>query len=327
MMKRLWTMIALMTALMMVVAACGGNSAGNTNHAKNANGTSANAAGGANGGAGDESKSEWPSVLRIGSLPMEDGEMSRTADQFATDLGEYLGIKVETFQGEDYNMMIEAMRSGKIDLTTYGPFGYIIAVERSDAKLLAAMNNGPGSEGTSVIVVPKDSPAQTVEDLKGKNFLFADPASTTGHLYPRATLMKLLNLTNDHVPEYFANVSFSGGHDKSLLAIANGDADGAATCDQCIAMIAGAGLINEADVRVIAESDPIPGGGALAYRGGLPQDLVDKMREFSLSYAKKNPAYFEGMGAKGFFPAEDADFDGVREIARLLEMSPEEMLK
>ncbi len=321
--KRMWTMIALMAALMLMATACGGNDAGNTNNESKANHASS-----VNGGAsGDASKSEWPSVLRIGSLPMEDGEMSRSADQFATDLGEYLGIKVETFQGEDYNMMIEAMRSDKIDLTTYGPFGYIIAVERSGAKLLAAMNNGPGSEGTSVIVVPKDSPAQKVEDLKGKNFLFADPASTTGHLYPRATLMKLLNLTNDQVPEYFANVSFSGGHDKSLLAVANGDADGAATCSQCIAMIAGAGLIKEEDVRVIAESDPIPGGGALAYRDGLPQDLVDKMREFALSYAEKNPAYFEGMGAKGFYPAEDADFDGVREIATLLEMSPEEMLK
>ncbi|MHA6482059.1 phosphate/phosphite/phosphonate ABC transporter substrate-binding protein [Paenibacillus sp. strain BS8-2] len=316
--KKLWTMIALMTALIMVVSACGSNNTENVNSNKETSST--------NGGA-DSSKSEWPSVLRIGSLPMEDGEMSRTADQFATDLGEYLGIKVETFQGEDYNMMIEAMRSGKIDLTTYGPFGYIIAVERSDAKLLAAMNNGPGSEGHSVIVVPKDSPAQSVEDLKGKNFLFADPASTTGHLYPRATLMKLLNLTNDQVPEFFANVSFSGGHDKSLLAIANGDADGAATCDQCVAMIAGAGLIKAEDVRVIAESDPIPGGGALAYRNGLPQDLVDKMREFALGYAEKNPAYFEGMGAKGFFPAEDTDFDGVREVAKLLEMSPEEMLK
>ncbi|RIX51317.1 phosphate/phosphite/phosphonate ABC transporter substrate-binding protein [Paenibacillus nanensis] len=299
-------MLIMIAAAMLVLAGCG----------QSANETAA----------GGESSGEWPKVLRIGSLPMEDGELSRGADQFAKDLGEYLGIEVETFQGEDYNMMIEAMRSKKIDLTTYGPFGYIIAAERSNAKLLAAMNNGPGTEGTSVIIVPKDSPVQKVEELKGKNFLFADPASTTGHLYPRATLMKQLNLANDEIPEFFGNVSFSGGHDKSLLAIANGDADGAATCSQCIEMIGGAGLINPEDVRVIAESDPIPGGGALAYRGDLPQDLVDKMREFALSYADKNPAYFEGLGAKGFFPAEDSDFDGVREVAEMLEMSPEEML-
>ncbi|MEK3884111.1 phosphate/phosphite/phosphonate ABC transporter substrate-binding protein [Paenibacillus sp. PL2-23] len=312
--KNKWQFALLVTAVMVMLAGCGNNanSGSTTNVGSESEQTTAS--------------TEWPEVLRIGSLPMEDGELSRSADQFAKDLGEYLGIEVETFEGEDYNMMIEAMRSKKIDMTTYGPFGYIIAVERSNAKLLAAMNNGPGSEGTSVIIVPKDSPAQSVEDLKGKSFLFADPASTTGHLYPRATLMKLLSLKNDEIPEYFSNVSFSGGHDKSLLAIANGDADGAATCSQCIEMIAGAGLIKAEDVRVIAESDPIPGGGALAYRGDLPQDLVDKMREFALSYAQKNPAYFEGVGAKGFFPAEDSDFDGVREVAAMLEMSPEEML-
>lgn len=302
-----WQWALLMMAALVALTGCGGS-------------------GGAKESGGADVPEGWPSVLRIGSLPMEDGEMSRTADQFATDLGEYLGIKVETFQGEDYNMMIEAMRSKKIDMTTYGPFGYIIAVERSNAKLLAAMNNGPGTEGTSVIIVPTDSPVQSVEELRGKNFLFADPASTTGHLYPRATLMKLLNITNDEVPKFFGNVSFSGGHDKSLLAIANGDADGAATCSQCIQMIAGAGLIDASAVRVIAESDPIPGGGALAYRGDLPQDLVDKMREFALGYGEQNPEYFEAMGAKGFFPAEDSDFDGVREVAKMLEMSPEEML-
>ncbi len=298
-------MALFISAMLLALAGCGGKEEG------------------ASGGDGPEG---WPSVLRVGSMPMEDGEMSRTADQFSKDLGEYLGIKVETFQGEDYNMMIEAMRSKKIDLTTYGPFGYIIAVERSDAKLLASMGNGPGSEGTSVIIVPKDSPVQTVQDLKGKDFLFADPASTTGHLYPRATLMKLLGLKNDEVPEFFGNVSFSGGHDKSLLAIANGDADAAATCSQCIQMFADSGLFNAEDIRVIAESDPIKGGGALAYRGDLPQDLVDKMREFALGYSEKHPEYFEALGAKGFFSAEDSDFDGVREVAEMLEMSPTEML-
>ncbi|CAM4392999.1 phosphate/phosphite/phosphonate ABC transporter substrate-binding protein [Paenibacillus alkaliterrae] len=322
MLKKTSLQIALViTSIMIVLAGCG---------QKVNNGSSESGNSGTTGNAGAEeaaAATEWPEVLRIGNLPMEDGEMSRSADQFAKDLGEYLGIKVETFEGEDYNMMIEAMRSQKIDVTTYGPFGYIIAVERSGAKLLAAMNNGPGTEGTSVIIVPKDSPAQSIKDLKGKNFLFADPASTTGHLYPRATIMRELGITNDEIATYFSNVSFSGGHDKSLLAIANGDADGAATCSQCIEMIAGAGLIKAEDVRVIAESDPIAGGGALAYRGDLPADLVEKMREFALGYGEKNPEYFKAMGAAGFFPAEDADFDGVRDVAKKLNMSPEEMLK
>ncbi|WP_364144685.1 phosphate/phosphite/phosphonate ABC transporter substrate-binding protein [Paenibacillus sp. LPE1-1-1.1] len=320
MLKKTGVQMALViTAVILVLAGCGQKSNNADNGSVSADGKASTEEAAAS--------TKWPEVLRVGNLPMEDGESSRNADQFANDLGEYLGIKVETFEGEDYNMMIEAVRSEKIDVTTFGPFGYIIAVERSGAKLLAAMNNGPGTEGTSVIIVPKDSPAKTVEDLKGKSFLFADPASTTGHLYPRATLMKKLGITNDEIETYFSNVSFSGGHDKSLLAIANGDADGAATCSQCIKMIADAGLIKEEDVRVIAESDKIPGGGALSYRDGLPADLVEKMREFALGYSKEHPEYFKALGVAGFFPAEDSDFDSVREVAKMLEMSPEEMLK
>lgn len=306
--KRGWRMMFSISMIVLMLAGCGGN-------------------GQTGGESGSQLPEGWPSVLRIGSLPMEDGEMSRTADQFAKDLGEHLGLKVETFQGEDYNMMIEAMRSKKIDITTYGPFGYIIATERSGAKLMAVMGNGPGSEGRSVIIVPKDSPVESVQELKGKSFLFADPASTTGHLYPRATLMKQLGITNDEIPTFFSNVSFSGGHDKTLLAIANGDADAGATCSTCIEMFAKTGIVKAEDVRVIAESDPIRGGGALAYRGDLPQDLVDKIREFALGYAERNPDYFKALGVKGFFPAEDSEFDGVREVAKMLEMSPEEMLK
>ncbi|MGO4371539.1 phosphate/phosphite/phosphonate ABC transporter substrate-binding protein [Paenibacillus sp. MCAF20] len=326
MLKKMGLPIALViTALMVVLAGCGQNA--NNNSAEVNTGKGGNGSNSSNSEAETAVETEWPDVLRIGSLPMEDGEASRNTDQFAKDLGEYLNIKVETFEGEDYNMMIEAMRSKKIDITTYGPFGYIIATERSGAKLLAEMSNGPGTEGTSVIIVPKDSPAQTIADLKGKSFLFADPASTTGHLYPRATIMKELGITNEEVDTFFSNVSFSGGHDKSLLAIANGDADGAATCSQCIKMIADAGLIKAEDIRVIGESEPIKGGGALSYRGDLPTDLVEKIREFALGYAEKNPEYFKALGVAGFFPGEESDFDGVREVAKLLNMSPEEMLK
>lgn len=268
----------------------------------------------------------WPPTIYLGSLPMEDGEMGRGGNRFAEDLSQHLGIDVELFEGEDYNTMIEAMRSGKIDLTIYGPFGYIIAVERSEAQLLAQLSSGPGTYSVSVFIVPADSEAESIKDLQGKTFLFADPASTTGHLFPRAKLMKELNLGKDEVLNYFSNVSFSGGHDKSILAIANGDADGAAVCGQCIEMIAGAGVVDASKIKIIGESDPIPGGGALAYRKGLPEDLAMAIKEYALSYNEINPDYFASMGAKGFYEAVDSSYDGIREVAKLLDLSPEEML-
>lgn len=268
----------------------------------------------------------WPTTIYFGSLPMEDGKMGRGGNQFTEDLSKHLGINVELFEGEDYNTMIEAMRAGKIDLTTYGPFGYIIAVERSGAKLMASLGNDSAPSTGSAFIVPSDSEAESIQDLKGKTFLFADPASTSGHLFPRAKLMKELGITSEEVLTYFSNVSFSGGHDKSILAIANGDADGAAVCGTCVDMIAGAGLVDASKVKVIGYSDPIPGGGALAYRESLPEDLVAAIKEFALSYNEVNPDYFTSLGATGFYEAADSDFDGVREVAELLDMSPEEML-
>jgi len=270
----------------------------------------------------------WPEVLRIGMMATEeDNALARSSKAFAEDLGKELGIEVEIFEGQDYNMMIEAMRAKKIDITNYGPFGYIIAVERSGAKPLAIMGQSEESAMySSVIVVPKDSEAKSLEDLKGKNFLFVDPASTSGHLFPRATMLGELGIENDELEGYFNSVAYSGGHDKSLLAIANGDADGAAVCTFCIDTFAESGLINVDDIRILQETDPIP-GGPLTYREDLPEDLVEKIREFALSYHEKNPQYFEDMGMKGYFPVEDSDYDVVRDTAEKLNMSPEEMLK
>nr|WP_265333567.1 PhnD/SsuA/transferrin family substrate-binding protein [Paenibacillus illinoisensis] len=62
--------------------------------------------------------------------------MNRSQEQLATDITEATGIPAEIFVAEDYNMVIEALRAGKIEIGLIGPFGYIIATERANAKLL-----------------------------------------------------------------------------------------------------------------------------------------------------------------------------------------------
>ncbi|WP_062051309.1 phosphate/phosphite/phosphonate ABC transporter substrate-binding protein [Bacillus sp. JCM 19034] len=276
----------------------------------------------------DVNENGWPTTLKMGMMATEDdNNLARTSSAFADDLAEELGIEVEFFEGQDYNMMIEAMRAEQIDITNFGPFGYIIAVERSKAKPIAIMGESEESAMYhSVIIVPADSPVQTLEELEGEDFLFVDPASTSGHLFPRASMISQLGINNDEIESYFSSVAYSGGHDKSILAIANGDAAGAAVCEFCVPMFAESGLFDADDVRIIQTTDPIP-GGPLAYREGLPEDLVEAIKEFALSYHEKNPEYFEVMGYKGYFPVEDSDYDVIRETAELLDMSPEEMLE
>ena len=315
-------MSLLAAASLAILAACGGQpTAAETAGAAGMAGAAGTAAAKENPGA------DWPEVLRLGVLPgEEEGKLSRGNQKFVEDLGAALGIKTELFVGDDYTAVIEAMRTKKIDLASLGPFAYIIAHERSGAVPIA-VKAASREEAFyhSLVVVPKDSPAQSVEDLKGKTFLFADPASASGHLFPRAKIIELLDITNEEVESFFSTVSFSGGHDKSIIAISKGAADGAGVCDTCIQRVVDAGLVSADDYRVIAKSDPIP-TSPLTYRSDLPADLVEEVKAFLFEYHNHNPDFFK-EGTQRYFPVEDSDYDVIRKTAAALNMSPEELLK
>lgn len=271
-------------------------------------------------------KNEWPEKISIGVVPSEDqATVSDRVQQFADKLGEHLDRETEVFLGTDYNAVIEAMRTEKIDIAFFGPFAYILANERSGAEVFAI---GAESEEDitykSVVIVPKDSKAKSLEDLKGKDFLFVDPASTSGHIFPRAKIMEELDISNEEVEKVFKSVTFSGSHDASILAVKNEDTDGAAVATDVMGAMIDQGVVNEDDFNIISESNPIPRGPD-AYRGNLPEDLKEKIREFYFSY--KDEKFFEERGINGFYPIDDSAYDIVRKTADALEMKPEDLLK
>ncbi|MGP4039186.1 phosphate/phosphite/phosphonate ABC transporter substrate-binding protein [Gracilibacillus sp. D59] len=300
--KKLWVLVLL--GMISVLAACGND---------------ANAS-------GDVNEKGWPKKISYGVLPGEEDELSRAHNIFVEDMSEALGIEVELFQGEDYNAVIEAMRSKKLDLASFGPFSYIIAQERSDAIPFAVRAK---SEETATynswIVVPDESKVQTIEELKGKSILFADPASTSGHLFPRSMFIEELGITNDELESYFSSVSFSGSHDNSILAIAAGDADAAGVCSTCVERAIEGGMVSESDFRIIAKSDPIP-SSPLSYRADLPESLVEAIQDFVYNYDNKE--FFEKAGdaESRYIPVEESDYDIIRNTAESLNMSPEELL-
>jgi phosphonate transport system substrate-binding protein len=243
-------------------------------------------------------------------------------------LKDHLGIDVKLYIGDDYTAVIEAMRTKKIDIAYYGPFSYIIAKERAKAVAFAVKATSPETSSyRSLVVVPADSKITKLSELKGKTFLFADPASASGHLYPRNIFLKELKMKNKELEKFFSNISFSGGHDKSILAIAKGNADGAGVCDQCIQRVVDAGLVKASDYRIIAKSEPIP-QSPYAYRQGLNSKLVKQVTDFMMDYHNQKPdkGFFRN-GTQRFFKVTDKSFDPVRETAKNLDMSPEDMLK
>src|SRR5205823_509065 len=79
-----------------------------------------------------------------------------------------------------------------------------------------------------IIIVPSDSPAKKVADLKGKRFAFVDPLSTSGSLYA-----KMLLAESGLDPEKDLQGIYAGGHDKVAIAVYRGQVDaGAIYADQ-----------------------------------------------------------------------------------------------
>ncbi|HLR81027.1 MAG TPA: phosphate/phosphite/phosphonate ABC transporter substrate-binding protein [Bacillota bacterium] len=306
-------LLIVFTMVMLVLTACGGES-----QSSNAEEVDAEQS--------QEGTEEWPEQLTIGVVPSEDQTtVSDRVQNFADELSEHLDMDVEVFLGTDYNAVVEAMRTENIDIAFFGPFAYVLANERSGAEVFSVgAENEEDVTYTSVVIVPKDSEAESVEDLKGKDFLFVDPASTSGHIFPRVKIMEELDVTNDEVESVFNNVTFSGSHDASILAIANGDADGAAVATDVMDAMLDQGVVKEDDFKIISESDPIPRGPD-AYRSNLPDDLKEEIREFYYDY--EDEKFFEERGINGFYPIEDEAYDVVRDAADALGMSPEELLE
>lgn len=75
----------------------------------------------------------------------------------------------------------------------------------------------------SLLIVPADSSARSMSDLRGKVFAFTDPMSLTGRVYPTA----LVRALGESPETFFARIFFTYSHDNVIRAVANKVADGA----------------------------------------------------------------------------------------------------
>jgi phosphonate transport system substrate-binding protein len=263
-----------------------------------------------------------PEVIRIGLIPAEDNvEMVKRFEPTIEYLEKKLEIKVEPFVATDYSGVIEAMRSKKLDVAFLGPFAYVLAVDMANAEAFAVGVRDDGkSTYKSIILTHKDSGIKNLEDLKGKDFAFVDPASASGNLIPRSMLQKA-----GIDPDKDFNVIYAGGHDAAVLAVKNRKVPAAATNDITYEKMLNEKLISDTEVIIIAESDPIP-GSPIAYRSDLPEDLKKKLKDAFLQMHNENKEALSGYGKIiRYDEAKDSEYNPIREVAKILNLDLSEM--
>jgi phosphonate transport system substrate-binding protein len=254
--------------------------------------------------------------LTIGLIPSEDSQaMIESSKQVLDDLQAKIGMPVVPFVATDYNGIIEALRSGKLDVAYLGPFSYVLATSVADVEAFSvAVTKKTGQSAyKSVILARKDSAIHTLADLKGHTFAFVDPSSASGHLFPKAGLEQA-----GFVPDtLFKRVIFSGSHDASILAVENKKVDAAAVADRIFASAVAKGVVKQDDFEIVWSSRPIP-ESPMVWRKALDPELKKKVAD-ALASIKDVPWGDQGV-LNGFQPTTDASYDVVRETAKVLDL-------
>ncbi len=122
----------------------------------------------------------------------------------------------------------------------------------------------------------------------------------------------------------FKKVVFSMNHMASLMTLKAGKVDVAAVMERLVHAYEKNGKLASGDVRILWVSPPLP-IQPVAVRKSLPTAFKEELRRAFLDMAGKDPETYRNILPKSmaaayadmvFVPANDAMFDGLRQMAR-----------
>ncbi len=259
--------------------------------------------------AAEPDRKGWPDKIRFGVVPTEGGADTRERfEPISKALQESLGVPVEIVSTSDYKGVVIAMENQQVEFGYFGPKAYIEAAKRAHAEALCVELNKDGERGYySILIVPASSAIAKLEDAKGKNFAFTDPNSTSGYLIPATLIADQLKQPPE---QFFGEVKFSGSHGTSILQVAAGELDIAATNDMDLNKMIEKGSVKREAVKVVYKSEQIP-GSPIAGRSDLPQSLKDAFRDAMIKVGK-DKSVRDKLQNGGYEPVNDEDYDVMR---------------
>lgn len=251
--------------------------------------------------------------IKIALIPSEDSRaMIKQSQTLIDSLSEKLGVEVEGFVATDYNGVIEALRAGHVDIAYLGPFSYVKAAEVADVEAFVVAETKKAGDVAyhSQIIAPADATdINSLKDLKGKDFAFVSPTSTSGYVFP------YVGLKNQGIEprEYFKNVVYTGAHDANILAVKHGRVDAATVADRILDSAVEKGIIDKDEFKVIWRSESIP-ESPMVWRNDIPEEDKAKIKQAFLSITSVE---FGDQGVVNrYIETNDAAYNPVREAAK-----------
>jgi phosphonate transport system substrate-binding protein len=237
-----------------------------------------------------------------------------TVESYST-LVDYLSAKtgrpVELVQRRTYLEVNDLVERGEVDLAFVCTSAYIAGQDEFGMQLLAAPQVNNETVYYSYLIVPSNSPAMDMADLRGKVFAFTDPISLTGRAYPTYLVEQFGNS-----PEtFFGRTFFTYSHDEAIYAVANGLADGAAV-DSLVYDFAVSRDASLGQKTRIIHTSPAFGIPPVVVSPGVRPQVAAELQSLLLEMSKDpdGQAALQAIGIDRFVLIEDHAYDSVRSL-------------
>ncbi|UCG53941.1 MAG: PhnD/SsuA/transferrin family substrate-binding protein [Dehalococcoidia bacterium] len=144
--------------------------------------------------------------------------------ELLTYVGQKLNKEIKLILRPTYAEINDLVENQLVDLAFVCTLAYVEGREKFGMEILAAPEMYGETVYYSYLIVPSESIATSINDLKNTRFAFTDPMSNTGHLAP----VYNLSLIGETPILFFDNYIFTYNHDVSVFTVANNLVDGAA---------------------------------------------------------------------------------------------------
>lgn len=233
-------------------------------------------------------------------------------------LGQKLGMPAEMIHRTTYDEIDVMLEEGRLDLAFICSSPYVLDKKKFGVELLVAPQVNKAAYYHSYIIVHKDSTIETFEHLRGKSFVFVDPKSNSGRLYPTFLLAK----RHETPDNFFSSFLYSYSHNKSVEIVAKNRADGAAVDSIVYDYMAATDSPYAAQTRIIHRSPPF-GIPPVVVPPGVDPGRKLALREIFLTM-HDDPVgrdILAAMRIERFIEVPDGNYDSIRAMNTFIDNS------
>lgn len=287
-----------------------------------------------------------------------------SGDAIAEFIKGQTGLEIEVKVPTTYAAVIEEMGAAEADAMAFIPaMGYVLAHDKYEMDAALATERYGWGFYWAQYIVARDSDIQTLADLNGKTWAYGSTTSTSGYLAPAVyfadhgivpgekvetgghtqTVIAVYEGDADFGTTYYSAPGNTGDWDigdppEPAGEFTYTEKDGKVTAFKGGLQIRdarAAALSTYKDVvekvRILDISDPVP-NDTVSFCKDFPPEIRDQIVKGLIDYAATeegqavlaNPEFYD---ITGFTPVDDAAFEPIRGMIKLMGLSEEDILK